>query len=273
MATELDPHICRDSTIRSHRQAVERVILTMRGRFDEPMALHDMADVACLSAFHFDRIFRQMTGIPPVQFLYALRIEAAKRLLLTTSLSVTDVCYEVGYNSLGTFTSRFTQLVGLSPRQFRHLAATVKDSRLESLVYQAATIFKRTSLRPFVTGRIIVPERTQRMIFVGLFPGLIPQGHPVAGTLLTTSQSYRIGPVKDGRYHVFAAAFPKVNMLQTYLLPDASSLLVGVGAKPAIVQENQAGDCVNVRLRPLRITDPPILIALPFLLNEALKQS
>ena len=273
MAAEYNSHTCRDSTIRSHHQAVERVILNMRDRFDEPMALHDMAEVACLSPSHFDRVFREMTGIPPSQFLSALRIEAAKRLLLTTSLSVTDVCFEVGYNSLGTFTSRFTQLVGLSPRQFRRLADTVKNCHLESLVYQAATIFEGASRCPFVSGRIIAPECTQRMIFVGLFPSLIPQGRPVAGTLLTTSESYSIGPVKDGRYHVFAAAFPKVNMLQTYLLPDAPSLLVGVGAKPAIVKGQEAGDCVHVRLRPLRITDPPILIALPFLLNEALKRS
>src|ERR1044072_6247332 len=105
----------RPDTIASHYRAVERVILAMRERLDEALTLEDLAEVAIISPFYFDRIFRQITGIPPCQFLSALRMEAAKRLLLTSSLSVTDVCFEVGYNSLGTFTTRFTQLVGLPP--------------------------------------------------------------------------------------------------------------------------------------------------------------
>lgn len=50
------------------------------------------------------------------------RIDAAKRLLIDTTLRVIDICYEVGYNSLGTFSSRFTELVGISPQGFRELA-------------------------------------------------------------------------------------------------------------------------------------------------------
>src|ERR1700760_4201675 len=104
---------CRKYTIASRGRPAERVILSMRECLDEPISLSDMADIACLSPYHFNRVFHQVTGLPPTKFLYALRLSTAKRLLLTTSLSVTDVCFEVGYNSLGTFTTRFTQLVGL----------------------------------------------------------------------------------------------------------------------------------------------------------------
>src|ERR1700716_965915 len=93
----------RPATTAAHHEAVERVIQTMHDRLDEPLTLHEMSRIAYISPYHFNRIFRQITGIPPNQFFYALRLETAKRLLLTTNTSVTDVCFDVGYNSLGTF--------------------------------------------------------------------------------------------------------------------------------------------------------------------------
>jgi AraC-like DNA-binding protein len=270
MQTQSQPLVSESSTSAAHRQAVERVILEMRSRLADPLSLTEMARIAYVSPFHFDRVFHQVTGIPAVQFLYALRLEAAKRLLLTTSLSVTDVCYEVGYNSLGTFTSRFTQLVGLSPRHFRRLAENVEIAALGSLFSEAVAILKTTAPNPSVTGRIMTPKPTDRLLFIGLFPTLIPQSRPIAGTLLASCGAYRVGPVFDGVSYVFAAAFPWAQTAMTYLLPEAASLLVGVGQRPATVRKGQTGEPVDVMLRPLQITDPPILIALPFLVNEVL---
>jgi AraC-like DNA-binding protein len=67
-----------------------------------------MTGIAHLSPYHFARTFRRITGIPPGEFLGALRLQRAKELLLTTDLFTSEVCYEVGYASFGTFTSRFT---------------------------------------------------------------------------------------------------------------------------------------------------------------------
>src|SRR4026209_2039580 len=99
---------CREDTVASHRRAVERVITNARERLSEPISLHDMSRVAYLSAFHFNRVFHEITGLPPAKFIAAMRLDEAKRLLLNTHLSITDICYDVGYNSLGTFTRRFT---------------------------------------------------------------------------------------------------------------------------------------------------------------------
>jgi AraC family transcriptional regulator len=96
----------------SHLEAVERVIVAMRERVDNTLPLYAMAEIAHLSPYHFARTFRQVTGIPPGEFLGNLRLQRAKELLLTTDLSASEVCFEVGYASLGTFTTRFTQLVG-----------------------------------------------------------------------------------------------------------------------------------------------------------------
>src|SRR5713226_10763271 len=96
-------------TLAAQTQAVERVIQVMHTHLHEVLTLEDLASVACLSPSHFHRVFGRVIGIPPGEFLAALRFQAARRLLLTTSLSVTDVCFEVGYTSTGSFTSRFTQ--------------------------------------------------------------------------------------------------------------------------------------------------------------------
>ena len=98
------PHV----TFAAQTQAVERVIQTMHTHLHEALTLEDLASVACLSPSHFHRVFRRLIGIPPGEFLSALRFQMARRLLLATSLSVTDICFEVGYTSMGSFTSRFS---------------------------------------------------------------------------------------------------------------------------------------------------------------------
>jgi AraC family transcriptional regulator len=90
----------------------------MRDRAEGALSLRTMAEIAQLSPYHFARTFRRVTGIPPGEIQTTVRLERAKQLLLTTDLSVTGVCFEVGYESLGTFTTRFTQLVGLSPTRW-----------------------------------------------------------------------------------------------------------------------------------------------------------
>src|SRR6266852_6143410 len=112
----------RHVTLAAHTQAIEHAIQAMHTHLHELLTLEDLASVACLSPYHFNRVFHRLTGIPPGEFLSALRFQAARRLLLTTPLSVTDICFEVGYTSTGSFTSRFTQLVGLSPRLLRQRA-------------------------------------------------------------------------------------------------------------------------------------------------------
>src|ERR1700754_344703 len=101
--------------------AVERVIRAMHDNLGDVITIDDMARTAMFSKFHFTRLFQRATGIPPGRFLSAVRMEEAKKLLLTTSLSVTEITYRVGYNSVGTFSSRFKSSVGLSPTAYREL--------------------------------------------------------------------------------------------------------------------------------------------------------
>src|SRR5438132_7290437 len=118
-------------TLAAHKQAVERAIQIMHTHLQEVLTLEDLASVACLSPSHFQRVFHRLIGIPPGEFLSALRFQVARRLLLTTPLSVTDICFEVGYTSTGSFTTHFTHRVGLSPRLLRQRAHAFEPPPVE----------------------------------------------------------------------------------------------------------------------------------------------
>ena len=262
---------CREDTIASHRRAVERVITTARERLGEPISLHEMSRVAYLSALHFNRVFHEVTGLPPNKFISAMRLDEAKRLLLNTDLSITDICFEVGYTSFSTFTRRFTERVGLGPREFRYLADRITPASVESLCAHYAELTGRATPHPSVEGFVESPKPGSGLIFVGLFDAHIPQSRPAGGALITSAGPFRIGPVPDGIYYLLAAALPNLADTLGYLLPDSSNLLVGAGNGPVIVRQGRAIGCFNISLRPMLLTDPPLLVSLPFLLADTLK--
>ena len=94
-------------------------------RYCERVTLENAAQKACLSRFHFNRIFARAFGETPHEFVTRRRIEEAKKLLLRDTHSVTDICFAVGYESLGSFSTRFRSLTGLSPASFRREARLV----------------------------------------------------------------------------------------------------------------------------------------------------
>lgn len=90
--------------------------------YRERVTLNDVARVACLSPFHFIRVFTRVFDETPHEFLTRIRIDEARKLLLRDTRSVTDICFDVGYESLGSFSMRFRSLTGLSPAAFRREA-------------------------------------------------------------------------------------------------------------------------------------------------------
>src|SRR5438270_13252 len=80
------------STSELRRRGVSHAIAAMQRRLGEPLSLRDLAKTAAMSQFHFDRVFRQLKGVSPFQYLSAIRLAKATDLLLTTSISVTEVC-------------------------------------------------------------------------------------------------------------------------------------------------------------------------------------
>jgi len=98
---------------------LRRVRDRMDREFAAPLDVENLARGVHLSAGHLSREFKRAYGESPYQYLMTRRIERAMTLLRRAELSVTEVCFAVGFSSLGTFSSRFTELVGTPPSVYR----------------------------------------------------------------------------------------------------------------------------------------------------------
>lgn len=240
----------------------------MRARSAQPMALAEMAAEAGFSPAYFDRLFRAVTGLPPGIFQGALRMEEAKRLILADAASVTEICYALGYESLGTFTTRFTEAVGVAPGRLRETLRRAGDAGLLEQMHERSHPWPPPPRRQLgVAGTVRSDGAQDLTIFIGLYPRAIPRGRPVKGQLLSGLGDFRIAPVPDGRYVLLAAAFPRAPSLLGYVQPG-DTLRVGM-AGPIEVSEGRSAR-TDLALRPLTELDPPILMLLPLLAAERL---
>jgi AraC-like DNA-binding protein len=87
--------------------------------YQQQIQLDIAAREACLSPFHFHRLFRSTFGETPHDFLTRRRMDRARHLLASGEMTVTEVCMEVGYSSLGSFSSKFQSIVGLPPTHYQ----------------------------------------------------------------------------------------------------------------------------------------------------------
>lgn len=108
----------RAAPIMSDRQ-VARAVEYMSARLAEDITLSELAAEACISVNHFVRRFRERTGVTPFVYLTRLRIEAAKGMLTTSDVAISEIASLCGYSNAGAFSSAFQRLVGSSPRAFR----------------------------------------------------------------------------------------------------------------------------------------------------------
>jgi AraC-like DNA-binding protein len=243
-------------------QVVEHVLLTMRQRLGEQLTLDDLAKTARFSKFYFARMFRQVTGMSPRRFLYAIRLQEAKRLLVVSSHSVADISHQVGYHSVGTFTSRFTASVGVPPAEYRRLRGNVSAVlRAEPLDPAAAGI---------ITGWIEEPEQGAAGVatVVGLFPGPVPEGRPARCDVLGGYGDWALKNVPTGRWYVLIVPFWSAARTGTSagvraVCPtgEGKPMLMSISG-PVWVGPDVPTAHVTVRLRPMRAIDPPILAGL-----------
>ncbi|MEU3460596.1 AraC family transcriptional regulator [Streptomyces sp. NPDC006733] len=95
--------------------------------YAQPLDVPALARIAHVSQAHFARTFRATFGETPHRYLQRRRVERAMSLLRETGLSVTDICFQVGFGSPGTFSRTFRDIVGRSPRTYRKEAAPAAD--------------------------------------------------------------------------------------------------------------------------------------------------
>ena len=106
-------------------QAVKNVLRRIRSSYGQPLTLEDLAAEAALEPKYFCRVFRQITGRTPINYLNYYRVECAAELLCTTQGSITDIALECGFGDVSYFSRMFRRYKGQTPGQYRraHLAA------------------------------------------------------------------------------------------------------------------------------------------------------
>ncbi|WP_422739184.1 helix-turn-helix domain-containing protein [Micromonospora sp. WMMD729] len=231
-------------------QAVLRAVAAMHDRMGEQLTVDDMARAAMFSKFHFTRLFRRVTGVSPARFLSALRLQKAKDLLVTTSMNVADISVRVGYNSVGTFSWRFSRSVGMSPTAFRRHAGFT----------QAIHPHHEWRSGRSATGQVscqirLADDDEDPLIFVGLFGGRIPEGRPVRCTVLQRPGRVHFDSVPSGSWYLLAQSVSAGGA-------DVADRAVSVATYGPLTVRAGVNATADVVLRRSSALDPPVLLAL-----------
>lgn len=173
----------------------------------QPISLDDLADVAKYSKFYFVRRFHAETGWSPARFLAAIRLARSKKLLASTSMNVSDISYAVGYLSCGTFTSRFTEAVGLSPSQYRRY---VRGERVPLRWIEQADC-NGESRTPLLCGKIADPNgsRMSRR-YMSIFSAANPLTSAAALLIVEDQGVFSLSCLPPGKWIARAIALSAV---------------------------------------------------------------
>ncbi len=218
------------------------------------LTARDLADHAGYSPFHFSRLFLARTGIGPGQYLSALRIDAAKRLLLADRDAVIDVAAAVGFDSLSSFSRRFKESVGVAPARLRRLADEVADRPPQPFALvpnTPASARVRLELPPDFS------QRGDASIWVGWYPQPAPIGLPKAGMLAAGVPEVSL-PLAPGAPYLLGFAVAAHSNAPEQLVPARPMVAVHPGPI--------AGPCdVTLRFAGATHAHVPLLSALPAL--------
>lgn len=107
----------------SHDERLRTARAYLDSNYNRTITIPSISRKAALSPYHFIRLFCRRYKQTPHQYLIQRRIDRAKELLRSSELSVTDICFQIGFESLGSFSTRFRNSTGLSPSEYRKNAA------------------------------------------------------------------------------------------------------------------------------------------------------
>jgi AraC family transcriptional regulator len=120
-SSDARPYGTNDAGRRLDERRLRRVLDYIAAHIDEDVSLHDLADAACFSAFHFSRVFAATIGMPPHRYLSQLRLERAKTLLSLGQTPICDIALTCCFSSQSNFTRAFRRATGSTPMAYRRL--------------------------------------------------------------------------------------------------------------------------------------------------------
>ncbi|ABR48075.1 helix-turn-helix- domain containing protein, AraC type [Alkaliphilus metalliredigens QYMF] len=250
---------------------VEASLQYIQDNIFDSLSLDEIAHKVGYSPYHFTRIFKAHMGIPLFYYISSLRLQKAKDLLLHTDLTIRDIALEVGQQSLGTFTTRFTQKVGVSPAVFRR-TATDAGKALQTLKLLDDRHLDNTSSggQCSIFGNIETEIPYQGVVLIGLFPKPIPEGVPLYGTLVSLPSGFCLSGVRPGTYYLMATSVSWEMQAESILLTQKT--LRTRFHKPLMISPGTVIPHLNVKLHQPQLDDPPILVSLPLLMKRFLGQ-
>ncbi|QQK74865.1 helix-turn-helix transcriptional regulator [Salicibibacter cibarius] len=254
-----------------HSLEIDKTILYIQQNLHEPLTLSELAGHVAYSPYHFTRMFKERMGISPLYYVSSLRLQKAKDLLLHTDLGIRDIGLEIGQQSFGTFTTRFTERVGVSPSRFRTTAQQA-DVHLGAL----QKLDKWTPLQSGmddhnkIAGAVQAEFPFEGIILIGLFAKPIPEGFPLYGTLLSSLGEFCFTDVQPGIYYLMATAVSWDMQGMDFLMPHTT--LRGRAKEAIMVSPSSPVPYQKLLLHPPRLDDPPILISLPLLMQNFLNR-
>ena len=145
-AAGVKPHAASTQHLRDLAR-LRRVRDRIDREYEQPLDVEALARGAHMSAGHLSREFRLAYGESPYSYLMTRRIERAMALLRRGDLSVTEVCFAVGCSSLGTFSSRFTELVGMPPSTYRRQEARATEGMAPCIAKQVTRPIRKREAR------------------------------------------------------------------------------------------------------------------------------
>ncbi|MFE5458786.1 helix-turn-helix domain-containing protein [Nocardia sp. NPDC056564] len=222
----------------------------------QQVTLDDLADVAKCSKFHFVRRFRAETGWSPARFLAAIRLARSKKLLASTSMKVSEISYAVGYLSYGTFTSRFTEAVGLSPSQYRRYA---RGEQVPLRWSEQHANCGRESSTPLLRGKLCDPDgavATRR--YMSIFSAANPLTSAAAQLIVTDQGAFSISCLPPGKWVARAIAVSTVRDDRNHRVTRD----VRIGICEFRLRENDRLE-IGITLSERTIRTAPFLLALP----------
>jgi AraC-like DNA-binding protein len=237
-------------------ELIAKVIRQMKKPVNGTVTLDEWAEYATIGKFELIAAFKRLTGIPPMTFHNAEKLEIAKRLLVFEKMSVTDVCFEIGFESIGSFVSKFSQCVGIPPGSYaREMCASgFAKAFVAAMLGGRHAIVSRGPYRKLAFERPVAFRR--HSVIAALFTRPFPCRMPVAWRFVSPASS-KTAIESDFDGYCLAASMP--------LFPKLAEL---VNFRPALIGREQmhaGGGEVCVRLRFPTVFDPPITLAVPAL--------
>ncbi|ALS02612.1 hypothetical protein ATZ33_14880 [Enterococcus silesiacus] len=255
---------------------IEEIILFMKKNAAMSIRIEDVAAHFGYSKSHFSREFKKATGLSPNEYLASLKIEQSID-TLTQGHSVIESQLDAGHQSPGTFTTTFTKNTGLSPRVYAKGMSDLfelskkhehidKDS--DSLYYRNPA-FEIKKSPYFLTVYIDAPEDFKGLIFSGLFLKPNPNHLPVMGRCRVKNYRYEFYDLPDGTYYPLVCGIRKsLNVFNYFLLDNSMRAYDGQKITFPLTKD----EVLHITLREKGPTDPPILINLPNILANGIKQ-